>query len=263
MLVEIKPLPVEKWHKKKGKDSFSQPKTIEVLYNNETGRYDTGLSEEDAEKYGKAMGVDLGDNFNPNEPHPHWSTKAAWISLPNQTLILDTVKNSEFVKVANLKASKYVANSMKEYNEGLWPDATHVIYSEEEEREEKATKFQIEQQVSVKLNGMSLDAKTAIVRVLSKIPIKSNSQNFIDGVIYDLLKEDPNEILRVLNMGKEEVTVRATVLELLQKNILTKQAGKIQYMGEVIALDYEDAIKYFKDPNNMEMKVRLMEKLQK
>ena len=48
MLVEVRPLPEKKWHGKKGKDSFAQPKTIEVLYDEKLGAYATGLTEEEA-----------------------------------------------------------------------------------------------------------------------------------------------------------------------------------------------------------------------
>lgn len=263
MLVEVKPLPINRWHKKKGKEVFSQAKTIEVLYSEELGKLNTGLTEEEAEEYGGKMGVDLSDKFNPDEPHTFWSTKASWIILPNQTLIFNDIKSTDFVKIANLKASKYVANSMKEYEEGKWPDATHVIFSEEEEMELKASKFQVIQSCSVELVKASLDRKVALIQILSNKNVKGRSQDFIDGVMSEIVMEKPEELLKALQMDRDEVVLRSMVLELLQKNILTTQSGGINYMGAKIAFDYEDAVKYFKDPNNSEMKVRLLEKIQK
>jgi hypothetical protein len=263
MLVEIKPLPVTKWHGKKGKDSFAQPKTVEVLYDSNTGAYATGLTTEEQDKYGKLIGVDLSETFLPDTPHPFYGSKASWVNLPNQTLVFDTIRNLDYVKVANCKASKYVANSMKEYEDGLWPEATHVIFSEEEEMELKASKFQLVQAASVKLVDKTLDGKIAIVQILSNKNVKGRSANFVDGILSELVQEKPEEVIRVLSMDKEEVVTRATVLELLQKNILTTQGQAVFYMGNQIGLDYEDAIKYFKDPNNAAMKVRLLEKIQK
>lgn len=263
MIVEVRPLPSTKWHGKKGKESFSQPKAVEVLYDPEIGGYATGLSDEEAEKYGKLLGADLGKVFNPIEPHPFWSAKASWAKLENKTMILDTERPSDFVKVANMKASKFVANSMKEFDNGLWPDATHVIFSEEEEMELKATKFQSKQAASVQLIDASLDRKIALVQILSNKNVKGRSPNFVDGVLSEIIEEKPEELLIALKMDKEETMIRSTVLEALQKNILTKQGAAIFYMGEKIGVDYEDSIKYFKDPNHQDMKVRLLEKLQK
>lgn len=262
MLVEIRPLPIQKWHKKKGKEAFAQDKTVEVLYSEELGKLATGLTEEEAIEYGKKLGVDLSDRFNPDEPHPFWTSKASWIPLPNKTLIFNDQRPSDFVKIANCKTSKFVANSLAEYQAGKWPDATHVIFSEEEEMELKATKFQLKQKAGVQLIEASLERKIALVQILSNKTVKGRSPSFIDGIISEIVEEKPEELLKALSMDKEEVIVRSSVLELLQKNILTKQGSAIYYMGDKIGLDYEDTVKYFKDPNNAVMKVTLLEKLQ-
>jgi hypothetical protein len=262
MLVEVRPLEIQRWHKKKGKEAFSQPKTIEVLYSEELGYLATGLTDEEAKEYGEKMGVDLSNKFNPEEPHPFWSSKASWISLPNKTEIFNTSRASDYVRVANLKASKFVANSIKEHEQGLWPDATHVIFSEEDEMEAKATKFQIKQKIGQLLLDASLERKIALVQILSNKTVKGRSANFVDGMISELVEEKTDELLKALGMNKEEVIVRSSVLELLQKNILTKQGSAVYYMGDKIGLDYEDTVKYFKDPNNAVMKVTLLEKLQ-
>jgi len=262
MLVEVRPLPIQRWHKKKGKEAFAQDKTVEVLYSEELGRLATGLTPEEAKKYGERMGVDLSDTFNPEVPHPFWTSKASWINLPNKTTVFNTARDSDFVKVANLKASKFVANSMREQEEGKWPDATHVIFSEEEEMELKATKFQIKQKVGVELINASLERKIALVQILSNKTVKGRSPSFIEGMIAELVEEKPEELLKALSMNKEEVIIRSSVLELLSKNILTKQGSAVYYMGDKIGLDYEDTVTYFKDPNNAVMKVTLLEKLQ-
>lgn len=57
-------------------------------------------------------------------------------------MILDDTIALEFVKIKVLKASKFVANSLKDWENGLYPEATHVIYDESEEVGIKATKIQ-------------------------------------------------------------------------------------------------------------------------
>lgn len=261
MLVEIRPLPEKKWHGKAGKESFAQPKDIEVLFDNKTGKYATGLTEDETEKYGKLLGLDLTDVFNPNEPHPYWSTKPAAIRLYNSTFILDTDKPIEYVKVKNLKAHKKVANSLKEWNDGKWPDATHVIFDEAEEVNMKASKVARRHEAIIFLTKLSDEDKANLVQILSNKSVKGRSTDFINVEIDAIINEKPDELLKFAKMGREDVYVRASVLEAIHKNILTKEGSAVFYMGDQIAFDYEETVQWFKNPQNSKMKVAIFEKL--
>lgn len=75
-LVEIRPLDIPRWHGKQGKEAFTQPHTIEALYDHSTGGYATGLSEKEEIEYSKKMGgVDLSNHFNQDAPHPFGGVK--------------------------------------------------------------------------------------------------------------------------------------------------------------------------------------------
>lgn len=261
MLVEVRPLPTNKWHSKKGKESFARPKDIEVLYDHNTGKYATGLTVEEASKYGKELGIDLSDTFNPNEPHIYWSTKPATIRLPNHTIVFDTDKPAEFVKVKNLKASKFVANSMKEWEDGKWPEASHVIFDETEEVNMKATKVAQRTDAIIMTSKMSDEDKANMVQILSKKTVRGRSTDYINVEIDAIIQDNPAEFLKYAKMGREEVYTRAMVLECINRNILTKESGSIFYMGEQIAFDYEEAIQWFRNPQNSKMKVAIFEKL--
>lgn len=263
MKVEVRPLPSAKWHGKKGGESFSLPKAIEVLYDTATGRYATGLTPEEAKEYGALTGNDLSDTFNANEPHVFWSTKPATTYLPNNTVIYDTERPVDYVRVKNLKASKYVANSQREYEEGKWPEATHVIFDEKEEVNLKASKIAIKNEARVLTTKMSGEDKANMVQILSKKSVKGRSVDFIDVEIDAIIEENAADFLKYANMGREEVAVRAQVLELVARNILTKEANAFFYMGEQIAMDYESTVEWFKSPQNSKMKVVILEKLNK
>ncbi len=270
MLVEVRPLPVEKWHGKKNKESFAQTKVYEVAVNPDTGKYETGLTEKEAKEYGIALGVDLSDTYTHEQAHPYFSLKPAWMALPNHTLLLDSSKPAEFVKIKNMKASGKIANSMKEWQEGLYPEATHVIFDEEQEVTEKASRIQLRQKATFLLPKMSTDDKANIILVLSNKSLKfgglknlkGRSTDFIDVEIAEIIDNDPLEFMRVANMGREEVSLRAKVLELVTRNVLTKEAGSYYYMGEVLGMDYESTVDWFRDPQNSKMKVLILEKLQ-
>ena len=266
--VEVRPLDRKSWHGKKGKESFAQPKAVEALYDAATGAYATGLTEAEAIEYGKKTGYNLSNVFG-DEPHEFWSTKVATIKLENHTMIFDISKPLDYIKVKLMKASKYVANSMKEYEEQKWPDATHVIFDEEEEVSTKANKVQLRRKAGAMLLEMSNDSKVNIIQILSNKSVKGRSSDFLDVEIDNIINNnEPTqpgilEFMKLVEMGKEEVAVRASVLNLIQRNILTKENSSVYYMGELIGVDYEAAVEWFRNPQNQRMKVSILEKANK
>ena len=260
-LVEIRPVEVSKWHGKDGKESFSQPVTIRVLYDHATGAYATGLTEEQEKEYSDRLGVDLSRVFNPQKPHPYWDSSAAKIKLPNYPIFLDPSVPLEFVRIQNLKASNLVANSIKDYNSNKFPEATHVIFDENEEIEIKATQIQIKKKCYQLVNELSTDRLTDILTIMSDKPVKGRSRDFIDVQLEEVIEYSASEFLRYAKMDAQETYIRASLLEAIHKNILTKEGIGIYYMGDKIANSYEDAIEYFLDPQNQTLKVSILEKL--
>jgi len=55
-LVELRPIENVRWHGKSGKDNFAQDKSSQILYNPSTGKYATGLTEEEAKKIWRVNG---------------------------------------------------------------------------------------------------------------------------------------------------------------------------------------------------------------
>jgi len=262
-LVEVRPLDTEKWHGKKGKENFAQPKTLEVLFDRKTGGYATGLTPEEAEHYGKILGVDLSNVFSPDSPHPYWSSKASWITLPNHTKVFDMKKPAEYVKIKNMKASSRVANSLKDYEDGLYPEATHYIVDEVEEIAGKAIMANHRKEAYLMLDKMTDTDKTSMIQILSKKNLKGRTADFINAEIDEIQldKERLEPFLRYAKMGREEVNLRATLLVGLSQNVLTKEGESIFYMSELLGIDIDQAIKWFKDPNNQKLKVAILDKI--
>lgn len=261
MQVEIRPLPEKKWHGKTGKDSFAQPKTVQALVDGKSFKYVTGLTEEEAENYGKKLGVSLSDTFTPDTPHPFWDSKAGEIKLENRTKFYNTVNPIEFVKVKLLKASKFVANNQKDYDNGLYPEATHIIFDEAEDVDAKATKVQIKRKANDILNKMSKDDKINIALLLSDKSLKGKSDNFVDVELDNIIENKTAEFLKFAQMGREEISIRASVLEMIMKGKLTKDAGGIYYMGEFLGMDLDATVLWFKDPRNSQLRASLLESL--
>lgn len=260
-LVEIRPIDINKWHGKMGKDSFAQPTTIRVLYDHATGAYATGLTDKEEEDYAKKLGVDLDRTYNPQKAHAYWDSAASKIKLPNYPIFLDPTVPLEFVRIKNLKASSYVANSMKEYNDNLCPEATHVIFDEAEQIGIKATRIQIKKQCYKLSSEMDNDALVNILTITSEKQVRGRSRNFLDVQLDELIEETPSLFLRYAKMDKKEVYIRASLLEALHRNIITKEGVSIYYMGDKIASSMEDAVMYFMNPQNQTLKISILEKL--
>lgn len=261
MFVEVRPIDHKKWHGKKGKDTFAMPKVVEALFDEKTGKLATGLTIEDEVKYGKLLSVDLSATFSPETAHPFWSTKPAMIKLENNTMILNTDKPLDYIRVKLMRASKLVANSLKELEDGKWPDSTHVIYDEEAEVTLKAGKVQAKQKAYAVVSKMSNDDKTNMVMILSNKSIKGRSTDFIDVEIDSILEEKPVEFMRYFSMGRDEVYARSSILEAIHKGILTEDSNSVFYMSEMIGIDRDAAVEWFKNPNNQKMKIAIVEKL--
>lgn len=262
-LVEIRPLPQKKWHGKKDGESFAQTKAVEVLYDTDTGRYATGLTSEEAEKYGKLLGVDLSDTYSAATPHPYFSEKASWVSLPNHTLVLNTEKPNDYIKVKHMKASKRVANSMGEWEAGKFPDATHVIFDETEEVALKASRIEIKNKATEYVGKMSPQDKVNVVRILSEKSVKNQSADFITVEMDEIVTNKSKELVDLMTKyNRAQITLRSNVLEMVSRNIITKEGGSYYYMGELIGMDFEDTVSYFLDPNNQQLKVLMLQKLE-
>jgi len=258
MKVEVRPLPNEKWHGKKGQESFTRPKKYTPLVDADNMTYATGLTSEEEEKYGKELNQDLTANYNPEHPHSFWDGPMAVIKLDNSTMFFETNKTLAFIKVKNMKASKYIANSIREWNEGDWPEATHVIFDEDEDVEEKASKVSAKHKAIVEEGKLSQSRKLQIVLILSGKDLKGQSSDFIKVAMNDLIENDPLEVLRYIQQDKKQISNQALVIEALQKNILRKVGHKIMYHDSVLGGDELDVALYLMEDENNEFKIRLM-----
>lgn len=260
-LVEIRPIEKKKWHGKDGKESFTQPITIRVLYDHATGAYATGLTDKETEEYQAKLGVDLTKVFNAQKAHPYWDSNASRIKLPNYPIFLDPTIPLEFVRIRNLKASNLVANSMKDYNNGLYPEASHVIFDDEEYVEIKATRIQTKRKCYALSQKMSTDQLVNILTIISEKTVRGRSRDFLDVQLDEIIETNPEVFLSYAKMDDKEVYIRASLLESLHRNILTKEGVSIYYMGDKIANSFDDAVEYFINPQNQKLKVSILEKL--
>lgn len=273
MKIEVRPIQEKRWHGHAGKNSFTRPKTLNVLIDSETRQYATGLDYlnktytdpdggtkklTEAEYYSKVMKVDLSPQFVDEKPHTFWDSKAPKIKLENKTMFFDDDLPLDHIKIRIMKASKFVANSMKEYEEGHFPYASHVITDESEEVEVKATKIQQKNDAIIQLSTIPTDRKIQLILILDGKNLRGASENAITVEINKLVEKEPASILRHLNMNKEQISLHALIIEALQKNILRKQGHKIMYYDSSLGDSIEHVMDYFLLDENQDLKLRIM-----
>ena len=255
--IQVRPLPIEKWHKLSGKDSFAGKFTITPLIDDSTGMYKTGMTSEELEKYGKILGQDLTPRYDSQKPHYFWDSEAAAIKLENRTNFIDKTDPIGFINYKTLVGSKYIANNMKEWEEGLWPDAVFVIVDEETDSDIKASKIAIIKSAILETAKLSKDRKAAIVLILSGKLVRGKSDNFVEVALDEEINKNPAEVLRLAKLDKGQMATQALVLEAIQRGALQKAGHRIMYMDSIIGEDIYSAADYLEDPKNQELKLRI------
>lgn len=265
MKVEIRPIEKERFHLNKGKTSIAKPKIISAVPNLTTGKYETGLTENEIKELSaKLQGFDLSDTYNHDEPHPFWEAKISQVKLENCTMFLDTTKPMDYIKWKIMRASKRVANSKKEANDNILPEATHYIHDEEEAEEEKVAKMQLKEQVYALMAGLPASAKARFVLILSdtKRKVSDRSPNFINAEMYTLAETKPKELLEQLKRPKEDIKIESDIIMMSMHDIINRESGGYFYMGELLGHNLAATVLWFKETTNVTLKTILISKLE-
>lgn len=268
MKVVIKPIPKDplaeaaKMWVPKGDNVLPTHVTIEPVVSGQTKQYDVRISPERLKELSELTGEDLSLLFRPDVIHPFWGIKSNWLKLPRaNSVVLDTSIPMDEIKLGMAKASPTIANSMEEYDKGLWPFATHVIDSEEEEVERKAQRAEIKQKAYEVVRNLTSEQKAEIILLLDGILMRKKSAKHIDVKMQELLDKSYTRVLRYAEMDTKELHTRALVEEAIYRNILTKQGSGIYYGDSQLGFDKDDAVKYFSDPQNQKLKLQILDKI--
>jgi hypothetical protein len=260
--IEVRPIKVTKWHGVDDSVDFTRPKTISVLVDGTTRKWATGLDAKDLEYLkDRGFGEDISDMYIPGSNKSYWNTKPSRIKLPNTAIFLDPSLPHEYIKIKNLKASKFVANSMSEYNKGEWPEAHHVIYDEAEGVEKKANKASKRKKAYAILAKLKRADIVNIIKLVENKNLGDLSDDFIDAAIDDLITEKLDKFLEYSEMTKKDLATRALVSDCLERNILNKKGAAVFYMGDQLGYSVPEVSTYLNDPKNQELKIRLTQKL--
>jgi hypothetical protein len=261
MLIQIKPIERTPWHGHKGDVDFTRDTTFTALVDGKSMQYAVDMTEEELKEYAVKIGRDLNRNFIPQTSHPFWDSKMATITLKNITVVLDTSNPLDYIKYKICKASSSVANSIADYESGLYPKSTHYIYSEEEETAVKATKVQVKN-AAIKLSMSATRViKNAVCFLVGGRYTKAMSNDAVDVVIDELIAIKALEVKEAFEEAiadKESVLVKNLVEEALYFNVLTKRSGGIFYFETQVGFDNREVVEFLKQDVNQGIKLQIM-----
>lgn len=262
-IVKVKPIETSStWHGKTGKDAFARPTTIEALVSIRTQQYVTGLSEEDRVRLEAATKYDLSPEYTHGRPHPFYSSATAEVKLHHATNTFDTSKPLDEIRLGILKGSDLVANSLEEYEAGLFPEAKFIIYDEQEQLEARASKAAIKRNVIIEGSKLTATRKAEIVQILLNISVKNQSEDYISLKLDEAIEtEGAQKVLDLIKRDKKRTALHAMVIEGIHKNVLRKEGPSIFYLGDQIGYDIESALDYFEDSKNQILKAQVLEKI--
>jgi len=262
MKIEVRPIEVSKWHGKSGKHSFSAPKVIKAFVNGLQRKYNTGLSVEDIKKLkGRGCKYNLSDSFDANEPHEFWDTKTAEIRLENNTVMFYSDNDLDFIKIKIMKASRFVANSLEEAENGACPDATHYIFSEGEEVEAVATRVEKKNKAGVVLNKLSKERKLQLALIITKKNLRGKSDAALVVEMDNIVTNYIEEFLDIAEKDKAMTQLEALVLEAILEGVLSESGHKIMYADSTLGTTAEEVALYLQEPENQELKITLMDRV--
>lgn len=262
-VIEIRPLPLKKWHGKTGKEDFSRPLLIECYVDRIRGRYLTGLTAEDKERLEKATGYNLNDLFDPNTPHPFYGTQNGRVRLENKTNLFYMNNPLHEIKYKMLREHPLVANSMKEWEEGLFPGAKFVIYDDEQDLSEKVRKLDIKKSVFRNLDKADTQTKRQYYQILSNKSATEMSTELLETKLQEVIEQVGYErTLDLMNRDKEKNYIHSLIVEAVGKRVVNRKGDIYYYMDEPMG-DLDDSIAFLQDMKNSMYKAAIIDKLNK
>ena len=256
-LVYVKPIIKERWHglHKQNRAKFQGTSdVIQAIYDTSIGRLATGLSAKDEERLSKTLGVDL----SPNSSNEYWSNFK--IKLEDKTQIYDERVPLQELQINVLKASKWVANSQKELDEGKWPNAKYVIYDEKGEIQKEAVQAETKAKANKLFSELSPAKRLSLLKVFGKAS-DNVSDDFSYAKLYEIVEKEPVRFIEVASMKPAEINVKALIVDLTTKGILRTKGAAYLYNDQQIGFDYDNTVEYLLNPKNQELLVKLTDDL--
>ena len=217
-------------------------------YYTRTGRRYTGLSDLDAERIGKKLGV----NLNPNADF--WDTFG--IQIKDRDVIIDTsLGEEEELKYLFAKNHKRVVigNTVK-------AGADYQLIESENEAFVENVKNRLKRRAISEFDKMTPDQMRKALRLFGYSSDRISNE-VAESTLFSIVETDPESYLKIWvdNSNKD---VQYLLEEAAANNVIRKSKTVYKYGTDVLGYTLDDAIDYLKNPTNQDVKKAILTQLE-
>lgn len=249
----IKIIDRKKWHGIDSKDFPAQPTTHQADVHE--GLWQIRLSEAEIKEL-KSKGVDVSSRiFNQAEAHPVFDNPLYMPTLNDGTTIFNLDDPSDLVKFGIAKGLSVVAGSKADADEN--GNFLYYIFSQGEEEQSKAKKFEDIQSAYIKLSKLNVQQKKDIALILLGKEVKNDVE--INAAFDDIFKTQLEEFMMYSEQSTDLVAMKALASRAINKLYIQKKDGKYVYGDIEMGFNIEDITQYL--GKNQELADVLMRKL--
>lgn len=229
------------------------------------GRSEITLQEKLEYEHGKDPGFYTARMTKEGEPVTYFTDFK--VKLRDGTNILDLTIPDQEIAYYMLLDSKYVAKSLKEYQEYKKPSAIYYIAQEDEDQEIQYRVGKAKDLAVARLNSDDITEEN-LVLIAKALGWYSNQSftalyNKISGNIKTADIKDPLNALTAFEKtvklldtptGREELNARALLFDLSKARIVSEVKGTYTWVnkGMIIGYSLDDTISFLIDPNKAE-----------
>lgn len=213
-----------------------------------SGRIYTGLTQNDEERLGKLLGLDLksGSDF--------W--KNFYIRTMGKDVYLDLEDPLDELRYLFLKNHKRVKNSLMENK----ATANFVIINKDEEAKRENTFNRARRQSIKEFDKLSSDDIRKCLRLFGH-NADSMSNEVAENRLFNIVEANPQTFLdKWVNNPHRDTTV--LIEKAVSKNIIRRNKNIYKYGSDVIGHNLAEAIAYLDDPKNQDIKIVIMKGLE-
>lgn len=217
-------------------------------YFTRSGSIYTGLTEGDAERLGKKLGLDLSPNSE------FW--KNFYIRTADRDIIFETEDPSDELKYLFCKNHKRVKNSLFEHK----ATANFVLINQQEEAKKDNLFGRTKRAAIREFDKMSTDEMRKCLRLFGKAS-ENLANDMVENRLFDIVEGDPQGFIdKWVNNSQRET--QYIIERAVSMNIIRKNKRLYTYGSDTIGQGLEDAISYLNDPKNQDVKISIKQQIE-
>ena len=259
-IISIKYVGVQKSLNKEFSDVFLPKLSVTAPLVN--GKYDTGLTEEELEKYAGIVGESVKNLFYSRTVDSFWDNFT--LKLEGKVTLLNIEDPYQYLKYKIALKRKEIANSLAEFESDTSGKANYYICNEVEEVNQKANKTEKIKYIFSELAKRNKEDKINLIRVVDKLEFSGASDNAIEVQLMDINNLTPDRVKllhKYLSQDKRSLNKLGKVYHLLNKNVISREGNSYFYGDTHLGDSPEEVNKFLSTPSNNKLKIQINSKL--